>query len=108
MTEQFLPFDQIPEVKPLSLIPETARFDGADCQAKRDNARLTSQIQKIFELMKDGKWRTFDEIHKATKAPHNSISAQLRNLRKPRFGEHKVESDYIGNGLYKYRLIVNE
>ena len=83
------------------------RFDGADYQPERDNPRLTSQITRIFSLMRDGQWRTLPAIAEATKCPEASVSAQLRHLRKERFGKHTVERQYINSGLYEYRLIVN-
>ena len=43
----------------------------------------------------------------ATGDPPESVSAQLRHLRKERFGSHTVEKKYLGDGLYVYRLIVN-
>lgn len=84
------------------------RFDGSDYEPERDDVRLTGQIQRIFDLMKDGKQRTLQQIAEATGDPPASISAQLRHLRKPRFGSHAVKKDYRGEGLYLYRLIVND
>jgi hypothetical protein len=62
-------------------------------------------------LMSDGYWRTLDEIAHATGDPHASISAQLRHLRKPRFGAYVVEKRHRGapaRGLYEYRLLVRK
>ena len=83
------------------------RFDGDTYDSKYDLARLTGQIQRVFEAIKDGNWYTLDEIHIATKDPHASISAQLRNLRKERFGSHVIEKRYKGNrsnGLWEYSM----
>lgn len=57
--------------------------------------------------MKDGYWRTLGWIADSTGDPEASISAQLRHLRKPRFGGHTVEREHLGNGLYQYRLVIN-
>lgn len=83
-----------------------ARFDGADYDHDRDSARLTGQILRVFDLMKDQQWRTLREIAAATGDPESSISAQLRHLRKERFGSHTVEREHVGGGLFRYRLIV--
>ena len=83
------------------------RFDGDTYDPKYDLVRLTGQIQRVFEAIKDGNWYTLDEIHIATKDPHASISAQLRNLRKKRFGSHVIEKRYKGNrsnGLWEYSM----
>ena len=84
------------------------RFDGADYKPERDDARLTGQLLRIWDCMCDGKWRTLKEISERTGDPESSISAQLRHLRKPRFGGHTVAREYVGNGLYKYQLSPKE
>lgn len=89
--------------------PERARFDGADIDPKADNERLTGQIGRIYECMKDGHFRTLNEIALITGEPQTSISAQLRNLRKERFGGYKVERRARGersDGLYEYNLTI--
>lgn len=82
-------------------------FDGPDYIPQRDGERLTKQYIRIFDLMQDGLWRSLTDIEKITGDPPASISAQLRHMRKPRFGSHKVEKKYAGNGLYLYKLTPN-
>ncbi len=84
------------------------RFNGPDYEADADNARLTGQILRVFDLMRDGVWRTLGEISEATEDPQSSVSAQLRHLRKERFGAHTVNKRRRGNrdaGLFEYQLI---
>ena len=85
----------------------TYQFDGADYQPTRDDPRLNSQYKRIFHLMRDGEARTLAEIAEDTGDPEASVSAQLRHMRKERFGRHFVEREYLGNGLYSYALILN-
>lgn len=80
-------------------------FDGADYVPERDDERLGKQCQRIFNLMKDGLWRSLPEIEQITGDPQPSISAQLRHFRKPRFGAHTVERRRCENSLYEYRLL---
>lgn len=94
---------QIPPPPP----PGAARFDGADYVPERDDARLHGQLERVWNVMRDQAWRTLAEIEQLTGDPQASISAQLRHLRKPRFGSHQVEKVYLGDGLYRYRLIPN-
>ena len=82
------------------------RFNGSDYDPDRDDERLTGQILRVLECMKDGKWRTLDAIASITADPPASISAQLRHLRKPRFGGHTVNKDYLGEGLWAYQLVI--
>jgi len=86
----------------VSLTPQL--FDGADYLPLRDDRRLLGQFEEIRALMLDGQWRTLEEIAEATGAPPASASAQLRHMRKTRFGEYTVEKCYCGEGLYRYRV----
>lgn len=89
----------------------TAYFDGVEARTIEARIRLGAQLRRIFQLMRDGRWRTLDEIAEVTGDPAASVSAQLRHLRKPRFGSHTVERRVRGShvgGLYEYQLLINE
>lgn len=81
----------------------TARFEGP--VNGRDCDRLCGQIKRVYELMRDGLWRSLAEIEAATGDPPASISAQLRHLRKYRFGAHDVQKRRRNDGAqWEYRL----
>jgi hypothetical protein len=83
-------------------------FTGATYEPKEDDERLSSQMLRVYFLMKDKTWRTLAEIHEVTGDPPASISAQLRHLRKPKFGEYTVDKRHRGlrkNGLYEYCVL---
>ena len=82
-------------------------FNGADYAPGRDDERLTSQHKRVLNIMKDGEWRTLAAISRDIGDPPASVSAQLRHLRKLRFGGHTVERIYAGEGTYLYRLVLN-
>lgn len=81
------------------------RFDGATYEPKLDLDRLSSQLLKVEALMLDGKWRTLTHISIAVKAPESSVSARLRDLRKPRFGSHLIDRRRVTRGLFEYRMV---
>jgi hypothetical protein len=85
-----------------------ADYSGPEYVRERDRPRLLSQSERIFNLMRDGLWRTLPEIAKLTGDPPASISAQLRHLRKPKFGSHAVERRSRRGALFEYRLIVQQ
>ena len=86
-------------------------FDGPVYDPEYDHARLTGQILRVYDLMADGAWRTLHEIGDITGDPHASISAQLRHLRKEKFGAFTVEKRPRGDravGLWEYRLVLEQ
>lgn len=87
---------------------QDAQFNGSDYVPALDQKRLTGQIQRVHECMIDGKFRTLGEIEAITGDPQASISAQLRHLRKERFGSYTLNKQRRGNrenGLFEYQLI---
>jgi hypothetical protein len=87
-----------------SLLDLAPRFDGDDYVPARDDERLRPQLDRIFAVMKLGRWRTLAEISELTEAPQASVSAQLRHLRKRKFGGFTVEKRHLGGGRYVYRV----
>ena len=73
-----------------------------------DMKKALTQLERVYNLMRDGNWRTLPEIKRALgKGLDTSISARLRDLRKPIFGNYQVDCrgrNHI-RGLYEYRLI---
>tara|TARA_R100001510_G_C7653650_1_gene211965 strand:+ start:3249 stop:3587 length:339 start_codon:yes stop_codon:yes gene_type:complete len=86
---------------------DNPHFDGDDYKKNRDEKRLRGQILRVFNCVKDGEWKALRVIAQTTNDPEASVSAQLRNLRKERFGGYKIEKRYIKNGLYEYRMILS-
>lgn len=102
-----LPFD----ADPLATGSEPESFNGPAYDPVFDDARLGAQLHRVYALMADAQWRTLAEIAARTGDPPASVSAQLRHLRKDRFGRHTVERQVRGersSGLWEYRLLVNE
>lgn len=85
-------------------VPKVRAFDGSTYNADRDYERLTGQLGKVFDLMRDGKWRTLSEIHGVVGGSEAAVSARLRDFRKPKYGAHLIEREHIADGLYKYRV----
>ena len=84
-----------------------ADFNGPDYNAIVDKKRLTGQLKRIFFLMRDGVWRTLPEIEAVTGDGQASISAQLRHLRKRKFGAHnmtKRRRGDVSDGYWEYRV----
>jgi len=84
-------------------------FDGASVLGI-DTPRLAGQLARVYELMRDQKYRTLEEIASLTGCLETSAGARLRDFRKRRFGSHAVTSRPVANspGVYEYRLIVNK
>lgn len=82
-------------------------FDGATV-LQIDVPRLAGQLARVFELMRDGTFRTLAQIAGAADCLETSASARLRDFRKTRFGSHTVISRQVEGSplLYEYKLIV--
>ena len=89
------------------IMNQQLEFTGAGYEDTRDRARLAHQHVRVRNLMGDGAWRTLSQISKITRDPPASVSAQLRHMRKPRFGAWTVDKRYLGKGLYQYRAVLH-
>jgi len=84
-----------------------SRFEGPEYKTAEDTLRLSKQIGRVYRCMQDGAWRTLEEIALVTGDGESSISAQLRNLRKPQFGSFVITRRPRGDrahGLFEYHL----
>lgn len=83
-------------------------FDGEVYDSDLDKDRLTGQLLKVYEVMRDHQWRTIAEIQALTGIKlDGSISKQLRHLRYERFGAYTVEKRRrgpAGVGIWEYRV----
>ncbi len=69
-----------------------------------DYARLNAQARRVYDVMADHRWRTLAEVAAVTGDPEASISARLRDFRKPEFGGMTVDRRRRdGRGTYEYR-----
>lgn len=86
------------------------KFHGQSYDAKQDYQRLAGQMKTIFEIMRDGVWRTTQELATLLNTPNQaSCEANLRNLRKPENGGHMILRKNRNNvrGCSEYRLMVH-
>jgi hypothetical protein len=76
-----------------------------------DGHRLADQHKRIrnymLEQSKLGVWLSLEDIEIALDYPQASISAQLRHLRKERFGSYIVNKKRIG-GHWEYQVLPPE
>lgn len=82
-------------------------FDGSTIEPDRDHDRLNKQLDAVRNALADGKWWTLEQLADTAHAPQPSVSARLRDLRKPKFGGYGIERVYVtgSNGLWKYRMV---
>lgn len=86
-------------------------FDGKTYSADFDRERLNAQCRRVFDVMRDGLWRTLSEIGMLTGDPQASVSARLRDFRKAKFGGFVVERRARGDrgkGLFEYRVLAGK
>lgn len=80
------------------------KYGGSTFDPALDEQRLNEQTIRVYRLMIDEEWRTLSEISAVTEDPEASISARLRDLRKPDFGGFDVQRRRRSAGLWEYRL----
>lgn len=61
----------------------------------------------VLLALSDGGWWTLRDLSTRTGSPEASVSARLRDLRKPQFGGHTIERRSVGDGSrqFRYRLV---
>lgn len=95
-------------------------FDGITYDPALDRERLAPQLRAVFDVLwayervttAGGQWLTLAELSRLVefdidrKVPEASISARLRDLRKPRNGGWQIERRRRGEtgGTWEYRL----
>lgn len=81
-------------------------FDGPAIE-RSDVPRLSGQLKKVYELMKDGGWFTIRQVARHVGCCEVSAASRMRDLRKERFGGHRVKRkrDQSRPGVFRYRLI---
>lgn len=67
-------------------------------------SRIARQREVIWKFMRHGHQLTLAELEKLSGYPQASISARIRDFRKPEFGGHTIDREYLGGGVYGYRL----
>lgn len=86
---------------------EQPQFKGSDFDEQIDGLRLKTQYDKVFELMKDGAFRTLNDIEISTGIlAQASISAHLRYMRKAGHKVEKRRKEGKKGGLFEYKLIL--
>lgn len=76
-------------------------------EAALDMERIGRLLDRVRNLMLDGRWRTIPEICDEVGGSETGVSARLRDLRKPAHGAFRVEyrrRGEAGRGLFEYRV----
>lgn len=79
-------------------------FDGSTYDEGRDEARLVLQVARVKAALEKADWITLRQLSEQTGAPEASVSARLRDLRKIRWGSHRIDRHYVSKGVFQYRL----
>jgi hypothetical protein len=69
-----------------------------------DLPRIASLLRRVQDLMSDGAWRSLAQIRDACGGSETSVSARLRDLRRPEHGGFAVLRQRRPSGLYLYSL----
>jgi hypothetical protein len=78
--------------------------DGDTFNPFLDEERLNKQMRGVFTIMRDQRWRSLKAIADMTGYPEASVSARLRDFRKPKFGGLTLNRRRVTDGLHEYQL----
>ena len=87
-------------------------FDSGVPLTKADHVRLGKQIKRVLSVLQEGGCWSVPQIHAriwqryGVHDPEPSISAQLRNLKKPKHGGYQIERTREHN-TFKFRLVTH-
>lgn len=81
---------------------------GATYSPDLDRARLNRQQMAVFDVMRDGCWRSLRELSDASGAPEASASARLRDLRRMGWTVERRRVGNLSSGLFRYRLVTTD
>lgn len=79
-------------------------FDGATYNRPADAARLGKQLDRVRDLLLDGRPRTLRQIAAELDIPEASASARIRDLRKAKFGAYPVVAQRLTAGTWAYSI----
>lgn len=65
-----------------------------------------TQIDRVMLAIKDGQWKTLEEVSEITGDTTPSISARLRDLRKKKFGGHTILKRKVNDNLFEYKIVL--
>lgn len=85
-------------------VPSERAFSGKTYEPERDYVRLSGQLKCVYHIIKDGQWWTLRGLAYAAGSSEASVSARLRDLRKPEYGSYRIERRHVANGLFEYRM----
>lgn len=84
-------------------------FDGETYERDKDKSRLKRQLSDVRRhLISNPQWHTLAELEEALGHPQASISARIRDLRKPKFGGwevHRRRREGADAGTHEYYLV---
>jgi hypothetical protein len=67
--------------------------------------RLIGQKEAVYSVLSRGGWWSLAELAEETGHPEASISARIRDLRKPKFGGYNVPGHRRTQGTWEYGLV---
>lgn len=91
---------------------QPVRFDSGVRLEQADHVRLGAQIARVKAVLETGRWYTVPDLQDAiwerfrVRDPEPSLSAQIRNLKKPKHGGHEIERKREGNQWF-FRLVAH-
>lgn len=82
---------------------QPSMFDGVTFDVA-DERRLETQLGRTYVKLRLGEWETLASLATYTGSSEAGVSARIRDLRKPKWGNHTIEADRTDTGLWIYKM----
>lgn len=78
--------------------------DRAAYDPEADKDRRRKQLGRVYSVLRDGLWHGLPELTERAGGLATSVSARIRDLRKPKFGGREIQARCFGRNVWKYRM----
>ena len=86
--------------------PSEPKFEGSTYDARYDGKRLRTNLDRVYQILKDGSPRTLEDIASLAGCSEAGASARIRDFRKDKWRKfykvQAVNSERIRGGLWVY------
>ena|SRR3990167_874785 len=89
-------------------IDDTDFYPHGDNITEKEKSKMTGARNDVFQIMRDGAWRTIEQIQGMMFefCPSQSVTIYLRSFREAQYGSYIVKKKKLGRGrVFQYQVL---